>query len=120
MLRAAGRSDVSVEIVFPVSPEAITTDKQAGAAQVCSAAARLWQVDNGLVGGQGPGCQTEGPAWSSVAALLPVHMLMASSHLSTLPPLLHRLSCPAACRLCPVLPAGRAAAWRAAAPPALT
>lgn len=35
MLRAAGRSDVSVEIVFPVSPEAITTDKQAGAAQVC-------------------------------------------------------------------------------------
>lgn len=34
MLRAAGRSDVSVEIVFPVSPEAITTDKQTGAAQV--------------------------------------------------------------------------------------
>ena len=34
MLRAAGRADVAVEIVFPVSAEAITTDKQAGAAQV--------------------------------------------------------------------------------------
>lgn len=28
MLRAAQRDDVAVEIVFPVSPEAITTDKQ--------------------------------------------------------------------------------------------
>ena len=34
MLRGAGRTDVAVEIVFPVSAEAITTDKQAGAAQV--------------------------------------------------------------------------------------
>ncbi len=28
MLQQAGRDDVAVEIVFPVSPEAITTDKQ--------------------------------------------------------------------------------------------
>ncbi len=39
MLRQAGRSDVAVEIVFPVSPEAITTDRQAGAAQVWPPAA---------------------------------------------------------------------------------
>lgn len=56
MLRAAGRSDVSVEIVFPVSPEAITTDKQAGAAQT--------ELPSGLSVVPGPaggeGCSLEG------------------------------------------------------------
>lgn len=59
MLRASGRQDVSVEIVFPVSPEAITTPDQT-------------QDDNGgpvlLPGGlsmipgpaAGEGCSTEG------------------------------------------------------------
>ena len=32
MLQAAGRDDIKVEIVFPVSPDAITTDKQTTAA----------------------------------------------------------------------------------------
>ncbi|PRW56007.1 quinolinate chloroplastic [Chlorella sorokiniana] len=56
MLHAAGRSDVSVEIVFPVSPEAITTDKQAGAAQT--------ELPSGLSVVPGPaggeGCSLEG------------------------------------------------------------
>ncbi|KAL4457736.1 hypothetical protein ABPG75_012601 [Micractinium tetrahymenae] len=56
MLRQAGRSDVAVEIVFPVSPEAITTDRQAGAAQV--------ELPTGLSVVPGPaggeGCSLEG------------------------------------------------------------
>lgn len=51
MLRAAGRSDVAVEIVFPVSPEAITTDRQA-------------ELPSGLAVVPGPaggeGCSLEG------------------------------------------------------------
>lgn len=56
MLRAAGRSDVSVEIVFPVSPEAITTDKQAGAAQV------RWAIceAGGLHGWHAADCEERG------------------------------------------------------------
>ena len=42
MLRKSGREDVSVEIVFPVSPEAITTEGQASHVA-------------GQVGGSGPG-----------------------------------------------------------------
>lgn len=47
MLRAAGRDDVEVEVVFPVSPEAITTDRQqqqvrAGVRCVCGWVGGSW------------------------------------------------------------------------------
>lgn len=71
MLRAAGRSDVAVEVVFPVSPEAITTDKQAGATQLPAGLS----VVPGPAGGEG--CSLEGGCAScpymkmnSLAALL--------------------------------------------------
>lgn len=63
MLRQAGRSDVAVEIVFPVSPEAITTDRQAGAAQVSP---RL------LPPGRAP-CDRAVPPFLPQAEVLPRH-----------------------------------------------
>lgn len=59
MLRAAKRDDVAVEIVFPVSPEAITTDRQQQGGQ----GPRL-ELPTGLSVVPGPaggeGCSLEG------------------------------------------------------------
>ncbi len=49
MLQQAGRDDVVVEIVFPVSPEAITTDKQGTSTAQVGAAARSCPAMPGLV-----------------------------------------------------------------------
>lgn len=57
MLRDAGRGDVEVEIVFPVSPEAITTDRQQRAAGAAPLPAGLAIVP-GPAGGEG--CSLEG------------------------------------------------------------
>jgi quinolinate synthase len=54
MLRAAQRDDVAVEIVFPVSPEAITTDKQQQQAELPGGLS----VVPGPAGGEG--CSLEG------------------------------------------------------------
>ncbi|EIE23775.1 hypothetical protein COCSUDRAFT_23649 [Coccomyxa subellipsoidea C-169] len=63
LLRAAGRSDVAVEIVFPVASEAITTPVNQGSANVASARASPvlpggLPVVPGPAGGEG--CSAEG------------------------------------------------------------
>lgn len=55
MLRAAGRADVAVEIVFPVSPDAITTEAQSGGAVTLPTGLA---VVPGPAGGEG--CSLEG------------------------------------------------------------
>ena len=69
MLRGAGRSDVTVEIVFPVSPDAITTDRQQrsasdGSGGAVSGAAAGLELPAGLSVVPGPaggeGCSLEG------------------------------------------------------------
>ena len=63
MLQAAGRSDIDVEVVFPVAPDAITT-----ADQLQATAGSLGQPGPTLPGGlaivpgpaAGEGCSTEG------------------------------------------------------------
>jgi quinolinate synthase len=78
MLREAGRDDVAVEIIFPVSPDAIATDAQAGS-QLGGAAATAagLTVLPGPAGGEG--CSLEGGCAScpymkmnSLAALMRV------------------------------------------------
>ncbi|EFN58534.1 hypothetical protein CHLNCDRAFT_19680, partial [Chlorella variabilis] len=56
MLRAAGRDDVEVEVVFPVSPEAITTDRQQQ--QVRAGLPTGLSVVPGPAGGEG--CSLQG------------------------------------------------------------
>jgi quinolinate synthase len=55
MLRAAGRDDVAVEVVFPVSPDAITTEAQSGGAATLPPGLALVP---GPAGGEG--CSLEG------------------------------------------------------------
>lgn len=58
MLQAAGRDDVNVEIVFPVSPDAITTDKQTTATGAAVTLPGGMSVVPGPASGEG--CSLEG------------------------------------------------------------
>lgn len=54
MLRAGGRPDVAVEVVFPVAPDAVVSEQTAGKAQLPGGLA----IVPGPAGGEG--CSTEG------------------------------------------------------------